>query len=76
MLPQAALLRFENPTEFGKPVFLIDFPFICLKDGLHSQAFYLSYAQLEEVMSWNTSVGFGCLSEPLLCRVLCCNHAY
>ena len=49
---------------------------IYLKYGCHSQTLYLSYAQLEEVMSWNTSVGFGCPNEPLLCRVLCCNHRY
>ena len=49
---------------------------IYLKYGCHNQTLYLSYAQLEEVMSWNTSVGFGCPNEPLLRRVLCCNHRY
>lgn len=52
------------------------FSCIYLKYGCHSQTLYLSFAQLEEVMSWNTSVDFGCPNEPLLCRVLCCNHIY
>lgn len=39
---------------------------IYLKYGCHSQTLYLSYAQLEEVMSWNTSVGFAALTNPSL----------
>lgn len=60
MLEEEALLRFENTTEFGEPVVQVAFSFICLKYGFHSQTLYISYAQLEKVMSWNTSVAFGC----------------
>ena len=76
MLGEAALSRSENPKEFGQPGVQVAFSFICLKYGLHSKALYLSYPQLEKVMSWNTSVGFGCPNESLLCSLLCCNHAY
>lgn len=76
MLEWAALLRFECPTVFGKAGVQVTFSFICLKYGLHSQAFCLTYAQLQELMSWNIFFGFDCPNKSLLCGVFCCNHAY
>lgn len=62
-LEEAALLRLEDPVEFGKPVIQVAFSFICLKCGRHSHALC---AQSEEARSGIASAGWTLSGTPSL----------